>query len=126
MKGTWVGVVGLAVVLIIVALDCGRNDAPTAPPTPASSSGGQLTANPSSVAVAVGATQTVIVSGGIPPYAIATAPSAIASAQLVNLDSVSAMLRVTGITIASAPTSVIVKDNTVSAPRMVTVPITVH
>jgi hypothetical protein len=124
MKAQRVGILVVIVGLILVALDCGKNDAPTAPTQTAPAS--QLAAVPASVIVAAGAVQTVKVSGGTPPYAIAASPSSIANVALDNADSLSTILRITGITVASAPTSVIVKDNSPSTPKTVTVPISVR
>ncbi len=110
--------------LVIVGLNCGHSDSPTAPSS--SPSTPHLTAVPTAVSVAAGGTQNVVVSGGTPPYAIAAPPGSIASAQLINLDSVSSTLSITGITVASASTAVTVKDNTPATPKTVTIPITVR
>ncbi len=124
MRGKWLGMVMVVTAVVIVGLNCGHSDSPTAPsPTPSTP---QLTAVPTAVSVAAGGTQNVVVSGGTPPYAIAASPGGIASAQLINLDSVSTTLRITGITVASASTAVTVRDNTPTAPKTVTVPITVR
>ena len=124
MRAKWAGMGIVVTALIIVGLNCGHNDSPTSPsPSPSSS---QLTAVPTAVTVAAGGTQSVVVTGGTPPYAIAASPASIASAQLINLDSVSTTLRITGITVASASTVVTVKDNTRANPKSVTIPITVR
>jgi hypothetical protein len=80
---------------------------------------------PPSVAVGIGGVQHVNVSGGMPPYSIATGPAAIATVELSNADSMSAVLKIMGVTAASVPTSVTVKDNTPSRPKTVSVPVTV-
>ena len=110
-------------VLVLVAIRCSKNAAPT---QPQQSTVPQLTAVPSSVAVGVGVSQNVTISGGTPPYDIASPPSSIATAQLLNRDSLSASVQIVGVTVASVGTAVTIKDNSASTPKTVTVPITVH
>ena len=109
--------------IVFVAIRCSKSDAPT---QPKQSTGPQLTAVPTSVAVGVGGAQNVTVSGGTPPYDVASAPSSIATVQLINRDSLAATLQIMGVTVASVGTSVTVKDNSSSSPKSVTIPISVH
>ncbi len=109
----------------LVALHCSKSSSsPTQPPysTPPPS----LNAAPPSVTVGAGTSQDVTVSGGMPPYTISTPPSSNATAQLQNADSASAIVHITGVTVASVSTSVVIRDNTVSSPKSVSIPITVH
>ncbi len=115
----------IAAAFVFVALDCSKSsNSPTQPST--SNPPPSLNAAPPSVTVAVGAHQSVTVSGGTPPYAIVTAPNSTATALLVNADSATAILQITGVTVASVSTSVVVKDNTMSTAKSVTVPINVQ
>ncbi len=110
--------------ITIVALHCSKSSSPTQPPnTPAVPS---LNATPSSATVSVGTSQNVSVSGGAPPYAISASPSAIATAQILNADSAIAIIQITGVTVASVSTSVVIRDNTTTTPKSVTIPITVQ
>ena len=114
---------GVVLVLSIVISGCKKDD----PPTTVQQTTSPLTANPPSVTVtAGGSSQDVSISAGTPPYDISRSPSAIATAQLLNRDSLIATLRITGVSIASAATSVTVKDNSASQSKTVTVPISVH
>ena len=109
----------------LVALHCSKNSSsPTQPPS--STPPPSLNAAPSSVALGAGGSQDVTVSGGKPPYAIASPPNANATAQLQNADSASAIVHITGVSIASVSTSVVIRDNTASSPKSVSIPITVH
>ncbi|HTY58985.1 MAG TPA: hypothetical protein VMF59_09210 [Bacteroidota bacterium] len=98
----------------------------TAPPTqPQVGAPAGLSAVPPTVAVGIGGIQHVNVTGGTPPYSIASAPGAIATADIANADSSIAVLKITGVTVASVATSVVVRDNTPSSPKTVSIPITV-
>lgn len=113
----------IASALLLGAGACSKNDSPPTQPQVNASSG--LAAVPPSVSVGIGGVQHVNVSGGMPPYSIATGPGSIATADLSNADSAIAVLKIMGVTVASAPTTVTVKDNTPSAPKTVSIPITV-
>jgi hypothetical protein len=102
-------------VLVFNVVSCSKNSSPTqvqqtTPP--------QLTAVPPSAAVGVGTSQNIAISGGTPPY------SAIATAQLTNPDSLVATLTITGVTVATASTSITVRDS--AAVKNVTISIGVH
>jgi len=112
------------IVATVLALNCSKSSSPTQPPP--TSQTPQLTATPPSAIVGAGATTSVVVSGGNPPYAISSPPSSIATAFLLNPDSLIATIQITGVTVASVSTAVMVRDNTASAPKTVTVPITVQ
>jgi hypothetical protein len=62
----------------------------------------------------------------MPPYVISTAPNGNATAQLQSPDSASTIVHITGVTVASVSTSVVIRDNNTSSPKSVTIPITVH
>jgi hypothetical protein len=109
--------------LIMGAAACSKNDLP--PTQPQVGAPAVLAAVPPSVAVGIGGVQHVNVSGGMPPYSITTGPGSIATADLSNADSAVAILKIMGVTVASAPTTVTVRDNTPSAPKSVSIPITV-
>ncbi|MGA9116380.1 MAG: hypothetical protein WB626_06370 [Bacteroidota bacterium] len=86
-----------------------------------------LTALPPSVTVTTGQTVPVTIGNGTPPYEIAESPDAgLASAQFLDPSVTPAILRITGVSIASAAgsTRVKVKDSTPSPEREVTIPIT--
>ncbi len=112
--------VSAAVILGLWLSSC-KEDEPTA-----QQQGPQLTANPASATVGVGTSQNVSIGGGTPPYDIMSPPSAIATATLLDRDSLVAILRITGVTIASTATSVTIKDNSPPPVRTVNVRISVH
>ena len=85
-----------------------------------------LTAAPLSVSLGIGGVQHVSVSGGTPPYSISAGPNATAMAVLANADSNTADLKITGASVDYYSTSVTVKDNTTTAPKTVSVSITVN
>ena len=85
-----------------------------------------LTAVPLSVSLGIGGVQHVSVSGGKPPYSIATGPNATAAAVLSNADSVTADLKITGMSVDYYSTAVTVKDNTPMTPKTVSVTIKVN
>ena len=85
-----------------------------------------LTAMPVSVSLGIGGVQHVTVSGGMPPYSIATGPNAPAAAVLVNPDSTIADLKITGTSVDYYSTAVTVRDNTPAAPKTVSVSVTVN
>ena len=104
---------------------CRSNDySPASSPPPPNTP--SLTAVPSFANVAIGMSENLSISGGTPPYAIAAGPAGIATAQLLNSDSLVATLRITGVSIASGGTSVTVRDNSTSSLKTVTVPIAVR
>jgi hypothetical protein len=108
-------------VLIFNVVSCSKNTSPTQvqQTTPH-----QLTAVPPSAAVGVGTSQNIAISGGTPPYSVASGPSAIATAQLTNPDSLVATLTITGVTVATASTSITVRDS--AAVKNVAISIGVH
>lgn len=113
----------LAAALLMGAGACSKTDSPPTQPQISTTAG--LAAVPPSVAVGIGGVQNVNVSGGMPPYSIATGPSSIATAAISNADSTIAVLKIMGVTVASAPTTVTVRDNTPSAPKTVSISISV-
>lgn len=112
--------------LAAVAFNCSKSSSSPTQPTTSAPPPPSLTAAPPSVSVGAGTSQDVTVSGGMPPYTIATPPGANATAQLQNADSASAIVHITGVSIASVSTSVVIRDNTASSPKSVSIPITVH
>lgn len=125
MNRKWEFFLPVVMALAIAAAGCSKSSAPTQPqqqqpPAP------KLVAVPPSASVGVGTSQTIIISGGTPPYAIGSAPSAIATAQLLNPDSMIVSLQITGVTVASVSTAVTVNDHTLSQVKSVTVPIQVR
>ena len=114
----------LPAALVVGAGACSKDSSP--PPTqPQLNTPPSLSAVPPSVSVGIGGVQHVNVSGGTPPYSIAAGPSTIATVDLSNADSSIAVLKIMGVTVASVPTTVTVKDNTPSVPKTVSVPVTV-
>jgi len=111
-------------VAAVLALQCSKSS--STPTQPTTQGPPPLTATPSSVSVSANTSQDVTVSGGMPPYAISGAPSAIATAQLLNSDSAMAIVHIVGVTVASVSTSVVINDNTASTPKSVSIPVTVH
>jgi hypothetical protein len=107
---------------IFVVSSCKKDEAPTQTQQVAP----QLSAVPPSVTVGAGLSQNVLVSGGTPPYAIAAAPSAIATARLLNPDSLVATIQITGVTVASVATAVAIRDNSAPTQKTVTVPVRVQ
>jgi hypothetical protein len=81
---------------------------------------------PAALLVGIGGVQHVSVSGGKPPYSIATGPNATAAAVLSNADSVTADLKITGMSVDYYSTAVTVKDNTPMTPKTVSVTIKVN
>lgn len=117
------GLLLLVIALALVGGNCSNSNSPTQPPPPPTP---ELTVSPASAVVTVGGVQNVSVSGGTPPYAIQSQPSAIATAQLLNPDSLVATLKITGVSVASTSTSVTVRDNSPPPAKLATVPIVVH
>ena len=76
--------------------------------------------------VGAGLSEDVAVGGGTPPYSVTTAPSAIATAQLLYPDSAVSYVHITGVTVATASTAVTIKDNSAATAKTVTIPIGVH
>jgi hypothetical protein len=107
--------------LVLVEIHCSKDSSPTQAHV-----GPQLNAVPSAVTVGVGVSQTVAVSGGTPPYGIEAAPSTIATAVLLNPDSATSSVQITGVTVASVSTAVTIKDNSTSETKTVTIPIRVQ
>jgi hypothetical protein len=123
MKRNALGLV-VSVIVVMGFSACSKDSA--APPTqPQVGTPPSLAAVPPAVSVGIGGIQHVNVSGGTPPYSIAAGPGAIATAALSNADSMVAVIKITGISVASVPTSVVVRDNTPSAPKTVSIPVTV-
>ena len=117
----WILLTVVVAAVVFGIVSCSKNSSsPTQPQTSTS----QLTAVPASVAVGMGTVQTVSISGGTPPYSVASAPSSIVTAVLSNSQSMVATLTITGVTVATASTSVTVRDS--AAAKAVTVPISVH
>jgi hypothetical protein len=114
----------LPAALLLGAAGCSK-DSSTGPTQPQVTVTPRLSAVPPTVSVGIGGVQHVSVSGGTPPYSIASGPSLIASAALSNADSSIAVLQIMGVTTASVPTAVTVKDNSPSTPKTVSISITV-
>jgi hypothetical protein len=112
------------VALLVGAGACSKDS--SMPPTqPQVTPPAGLYAVPPTVYVGIGGVQHVNVAGGIPPYSISAGPGLIATAGLSDADSSVAVLKIMGVTPASDPTTVTVKDNTPSAPKTVSIAITV-
>jgi hypothetical protein len=113
---------GMTVVAaVVLVFSCSKDDAPSTP----QQQGGGLRAIPTGLTVSTNQTSTVAVSAGVPPYAIAAAPSAgLATAQFVNANIDTAILSITGVTTATGATSVRVRDSSPSPGKTVTVLIT--
>ncbi len=120
MRKTRTLIIVLAALTAVIGVHCNNSSSPMQP----QQLGPQLTAVPPSVTVGSGGTQLVSVSGGIPPYSIASAPSSIATAQLVNPDSVATTVKITGVTVASVSTAVTIRDS--ASAKTVVIPINVH
>ncbi len=121
MTRRWGLLILLVVGTTIVAIECNKNNSPTQPQqTP----GPQLNAVPSSALVGAGGSENIAVSGGIPPYSIASPPGSIATAQLLNPDSIVTTLKITGVSVASVSTAVVIRDS--AAAKTVRIPITVR
>ncbi len=84
-----------------------------------------LYAVPPKVSVGIGGVQHVNVFGGTPPYVITSGPAAIATVEISDADSSTAILKIMGVTAASDTTAVTVRDNTRPVPKTVTVPVSV-
>jgi hypothetical protein len=121
MTKQWIFPIVVITLIVFSVVSCSKNSSPTQMQQTAAP---QLTAVPSSAAVGVGTSQTVVISGGRPPYSVASAPTAIATVLLTNPDSLIASLTITGITIATASTSVTVSDS--AGVKNVSIPISVH
>ena len=119
----------LTVLVIVLGwgmLPCACSKSDSSPTSSSPPNNQSLTAIPSFASVGVGTSQSVSIGGGTPPYAISTAPTGIATAQLLNSDSLVATLSITGVSVASVGTAVTVRDNSASPAKTVTVPISVH
>lgn len=123
MNGRKIFLLTLGLTLALLGGSCSDKGSPTQPPPPP---GPQLTVSSSSAIVTVGTSQNITVSGGTPPYGIQSAPAPIATAQLLNPDSLIATLKITGVTVASTSTSVTVKDNSTPTAKTATIGIQVH
>ncbi len=106
---------------MVLAAGCSKSSSPMQPVV-----GPQLNAVPTAVTVGIGTSQTVAISGGTPPYGISSSPSSIATAQLSNADSATALVQITGVTVASVSTAVTIRDNSASETKTVAVPIRVQ
>jgi hypothetical protein len=122
MKKQWILPMVVIAALVIATVSCSKNSSPTQVQQQTTTS--QLTAVPASASVGVGTSQIVAISGGTPPYSIASGPSAIATAVLSHPDSLVATLTITGVTVATASTAVTVRDSV--AAKSVTISIGVH
>ena len=126
MKASRIFSLALVVSVTVFALHCSKSSSsPTQPmtPTPPPPS---LIAVPTSASITVGATENVTVSGGTPPYLISSAPGSIATASILNPDSVATFIHITGVTVSSVSTAVVIRDNSNPTPRTVSVPIIVQ
>ena len=124
MTRRWIALVFVIGLAAMVYSACSKNSSPTQPQQQTTVT--QLVAAPPSVTVGAGISMDVAVSGGSPPYSLTSAPSAIATAQLSNPDSAISYVHITGVTVATASTSVTIKDNSAATARAVTIPIGVH
>jgi hypothetical protein len=112
----------LCAVMIVGAGACSKNS--SSPPTqPVSVDTTILYAVPPWVAVGNGGIQHVNVSGGNPPYSIASGPASIAAVEIADADSAVAVLKITGATASAETTAVTVRDNTRSSPKTVSISI---
>jgi hypothetical protein len=112
----------LFAVMLVGAGACSKNSAP--PPTqPIVVDTTILYAVPPWVAVSNGGIQHVSVSGGNPPYSIASGPASIATVEIANADSAIAVLKITGAAVSAETTAVTVRDNTRSSPKTVSISI---
>jgi hypothetical protein len=112
------------VAAMAVATGCSKDSA-SSPTQPQINPPTGLSAVPPVVSVGIGGVQHVNVGGGTPPYVIMAGPSTIATVDMTNADSTVAILKIMGVTVASTPTSVTVRDNTTPTPKTVSVPVTV-
>ncbi len=112
----------LFAVMLVGAGACSKDNA--SPPTqPVSVDTTILYAVPPWVAVSNGGIQHVNISGGNPPYSIASGPASIVTVEIAGADSTVAVLKITGATASAETTAVTVRDNTRSSPKTVSIPI---
>jgi hypothetical protein len=124
MNRRWIVLVFVIGMTAMVYSACSKNSSPTQPQQQPTVT--KLVAAPPSVTVGAGISMDVAVSGGTPPYSVTTAPSAIATAQLLNPDSAISIIHITGVSVATASTAVTIKDNSAASAKTVTIPIGVH
>lgn len=109
-------------VMLVGAGACSKNS-PSPPTQPVAVDTTFLYAVPPWVAVSNGGIQHVSISGGNPPYVIASGPASIATVEISNADSTVAILKVTGAATSAETTAVTVRDNTRLSPKTVSIPI---
>ncbi len=124
MTRRWIILVFAIGMAAMVYSACSKNSSPTQPQQQTTVT--QLVAAPPSVTVGAGISEDVAVGGGTPPYSVTTAPSAIATAQLLYPDSAVSYVHITGVTVATASTAVTIKDNSAATAKTVTIPIGVQ
>ncbi len=116
------GMAGLLVMGIVIT-GCKKDYSSVAPPDQPAPQG--LTATPSSVSVSSSQSQTVIVRGGVHPYVIAQAPaSTLAQATIVDAGRDTITVTISGVSVATGSTSVVIRDGTTPQPKSVAVGIT--
>jgi hypothetical protein len=109
MRGYYVVLaIGLIVAPVLMG-SCKKEDSqPTGATTPP---GPTLSSVPAGVTVGSSQAKNVTITGGTYPYAVTQLPSAnLATAQFVNANLDTAVLVITGVTTATGPTSVLVRD----------------
>ncbi len=124
MKKRWIVPIATLSLLAFVIVDCSKSSSPTQPTQQQMPPASQLSAVPPSVSVGPGGNLSVTIRGGKPPYNIETGPNGIASVSLAHADSTVATLLVSGISVATASTSVTIGDS--GDVKSTTIPISVH
>ena len=109
--------------LLLAGAGACSKDSPPPPTQPVAVDTTFLYAVPPWVAVSNGGIQHVIISGGNPPYSIASGPASIATVEISNADSTIAVLKITGAAVSAETTAVTIRDNTRLTPKKVSIPI---
>jgi hypothetical protein len=122
MRNSGLGLAGL-VLIGLLTHGCRKDNAVVAPVDQPVQQG--LTASPASVSVSSSQSRNIVVSGGIQPYAIAQAPSsALAQATIADASRDTITVTISGVSVATGSTSVIIRDGSTPQPKTVTVGIT--
>jgi hypothetical protein len=116
--------IAVGVAFVIGSIGCSKDSGSPTQSQQTQNPSTLLTAVPASASVGVGTFQIISISGGKPPYSIASPPNAIATAVLSHPDSIIASVTITGVTVATASTAVTIRDSI--AAKSVTISIGVH
>jgi hypothetical protein len=110
---------GGVVCIAVLIGSCKKDESQPTTPVP---QGPQLTAVPLGVTVGLSQSQNVTITGGTHPYTVAQPPNGnLASAQFVNANLDTAVLVITGVSMATGATSMIVRDATTPQQKSVAV-----